>query len=176
VKGRAAPRDRCVRAGRAWRIAAPEWPAIASKLRARARSEQIMILSARLPARYLQRMQYRGAEDRLNPIAPEGVDDSTLGGYPAVHGRAPAFEGADGQPYTVAIETEHDAGSGWAAYLVFVRWAASGTAIMGHLETGDLSHASTEAAARAALEAWPLERAKKLLDEIIARRPLTSDS
>ena len=103
-------------------------------------------------------MKYQSAEDRLNPVAPEGVDDTTLGGYPAVHGRAPAFEGADGQPYTVAVEAEPSEGRAgeWAAYLVFVRWAQSGTTIMGHLETGDLAQGATEAEARAALEALPL--------------------
>jgi hypothetical protein len=117
-------------------------------------------------------MQYRGAEDRLNPITPEGVDDTTLGGYPAVHGRAPAFEGSDGEPYTAAVESEPaDDDSGDAvAYLVFLRWAQTGTAIMGHLETGDLARAATETEARAALEALPLARVKQILDETIRRK------
>jgi hypothetical protein len=117
-------------------------------------------------------MQYRNAEDRLNPIAPEGVDDTTLGGYPAVHGRAPAFEASDGQPYTVAVETEaadDPAAPAWSAYLVFVRWARSGTAVMGHLETGDLATGPSEAAARARLEALPLARVREILEETIAR-------
>lgn len=122
-------------------------------------------------------MQYRGAEDRLNPIAPAGVDDSTLGGYPAVHGRAPAFEGDDGQAYTVAVETDagDDPAAPWAAYLVFVRWAAGGTAIMGHLETGDLERGRTEAEARARLESWPLARVRQTLDETIRRRAGDAD-
>jgi len=114
-------------------------------------------------------VQYRNAEDRLNPIAPEGADDTTLGGYPAVHGRAPAFEGSDGEPYTVAIETEPEA-DGWAAYLVFVRWARTGSAIMGHLETGDLATGASEAEARAGLEALPLPRVREILDETIRRK------
>jgi hypothetical protein len=58
-------------------------------------------------------MRYSGAEDRLNPQTPEGVTDDTLGGYEAVHGRAAAFQGCDGEPYTAAVETEEsgDAGS-----------------------------------------------------------------
>ena len=117
-------------------------------------------------------MKYQSAEDRLNPVPPEGADDTTLGGYPAVHGRAPAFEGADGQPYTAAIETEPSDGQAgsWTAYLVFVRWAQSGTTIMGHLETGDLADGATEAEARAALEALPLASVKEILDQEIARR------
>lgn len=110
-------------------------------------------------------------EDRLNPNTPEGVDDTTLGGYPAVHGRAPAFEGADGQPYTAAVEAEQaEDGAGWVAYLVFIRWAQTGSAVMGHLETGDLARGADEAAARAALEAFPLARVREILDETIARK------
>lgn len=122
-------------------------------------------------------MRYRNAEDRLNPIAPKGVDDTTLGGYPAIHGRAAAFEGSDGQPYTVAIETEPgDAPDApWVAYLVFLRWAATGTAIMGHLETGDLASAESEAGARAALEALPLTEVKRLLEVEIERRSADPD-
>jgi hypothetical protein len=117
-------------------------------------------------------MQYRGAEDRLNPISPEGIDDTTLGGYPAVHGRAPAFEGGDGYAYTVAVDTDEpgDAEAPWAAYLVFVRWGANGTAILGHLETGDLARGATEAEVRAELESWPLARVKSVLDDTLRQR------
>ncbi|HUE97474.1 MAG TPA: hypothetical protein VMN39_12500 [Longimicrobiaceae bacterium] len=108
-------------------------------------------------------------EDRLNPIAPEGADESTLGGYAAIHGRAPAFEGADGLPYTPAIESEA-AEDAWVAYLVFVRWAQDSTAVMGHLESDDLAHAPTERQAREAVERMPLTQAKSLLDRLIAER------
>lgn len=117
-------------------------------------------------------MKYASAEDRLNPVAPPGVTDDTLGGYQAVHGRAAAFEGCDGEPYTAAVETDDsgDPDAPWAAYLVFIRWAQTGTAIMGHLETGDLAAAASEDAARAALEALPLARIRELLDETIRLR------
>ena len=117
-------------------------------------------------------MRYQSAEDRLNPIAPEGADDTTLGGYPVVHGRAAAFEGCDGEPYTVAVETERpeEPGAAWAAYLVFVRWARTGTAIMGHLETPDLASGASEAEARAELERLPLPRVREILDETIERK------
>lgn len=117
-------------------------------------------------------MRYQSAEDRLNPIVPEGADDTTLGGYPAVHGRAPAFEGADGEPYTVAVEAEHTAGAAepWAAYLVFVRWARTGTAVMGHLETGDLVTGASEAEVRDALGALPLARVREILDGTIRHK------
>jgi hypothetical protein len=119
-------------------------------------------------------MKYASAEDRLNPVAPEGVDESTLGGYTAVHGRAAAFEAGDGEPYTVAVETDAaedgDPELPVAGYLVFIRWAQTGTAIMGHLETGDLVHARTPDEARALLDALPLHEVRRLLDETIARK------
>jgi hypothetical protein len=109
-------------------------------------------------------------EDRLNPVAPEGVDDSTLGGYPAVHGRAPSFEGSDGSPYSVAVETDRLEDGAWAAYLIFLRWAETGSAIMGHLETGDLARAATAEGAKAILDQLPLPRVKEILEEAIAAR------
>jgi hypothetical protein len=117
-------------------------------------------------------MKYASAEDRLNPVTPPEVTDETLGGYQAVHGRAAAFTGSDGEPYTAAVETDGsgDGGAPWAAYLVFVRWAQTGTAIMGHLESGDLATAASEDEARALLEALPLARVRELLDEAIRRR------
>ena len=117
-------------------------------------------------------MWFRSAEERLNPDTPEGADEGTLGGYTAIHGRAAAFEGSDGEPYTAAVETERSAevDGRWAAYLVFLRWAASGTAVMGHLETEDLAWGRSEAEARAALEAFPLGRIRAVLDREILRR------
>jgi hypothetical protein len=117
-------------------------------------------------------MQYGGAEDRLNPVTPPGVDDTTLGGYSLVHGRAAAFQGEDGEPYTVAVDTDRsdDPDAPWTAYLVFVRWAQTGTAVMGHLETDDLVAAATEEEARAALEALPLIEVRTILDETLRRR------
>jgi hypothetical protein len=117
-------------------------------------------------------MQYANAEDRLNPVTPQGVTDDTLGGYQAVHGRAAAFEASDGEPYTAAVETDEsgDPAAPWSAYLVFVRWAQTGTAIMGHLETTDLATAATEDEARAALESLPLGRVREILEETIRAR------
>ena len=117
-------------------------------------------------------MQYGSAEDRLNPVTPPGVDDSTLGGYLAVHGRAAAFQGADGEPYTVAVDCDasEDPDAPWTGYLVFVRWAQTGTAVMGHLETDDLVAGATEQEARGALDALPLPEVQRILDETIRRR------
>ena len=117
-------------------------------------------------------MKYASAEDRLNPVPPEDADETTLGGYTAVHGRAAAFEAGDGEPYTAAVETDasDDPELPFTGYLVFIRWAQTGTAIMGHLETGDLVKARTEEEARAALDALPLAEVRALLDETIAHK------
>jgi hypothetical protein len=122
-------------------------------------------------------MKYASAEDRLNPVAPSGADETTLGGYMAVHGRAAAFEAADGEPYTVGIETEAtgDDALPFAGYLVFIRWAQTGTAIMGHMESGDLVQARTEPETRALLEALPLAQVRALLDDAIERRHAAAD-
>ncbi|MFL5540838.1 MAG: hypothetical protein ACJ8J0_17735 [Longimicrobiaceae bacterium] len=120
-------------------------------------------------------MKYASAEDRLNPVTPEGVSDETLGGYQAVHGRAAAFTGCDGEPYTVGVETD-ESEEPPAAYLVFVRWAQTGTAVMGHLETPDLATAATPDEARAALEALPLARVREILDETIRRKRAGDDA
>lgn len=122
-------------------------------------------------------MKYASAEDRLNPVAPADADETTLGGYMAVHGRAAAFEASDGEPYTVGIETEAtgDDALPYAGYLVFIRWAQTGTAIMGHMESGDLVSARTEQEAHALLEALPLAEVRALLDDAIARRHAAAD-
>jgi hypothetical protein len=110
-------------------------------------------------------MRFQNTEDRLNPVTPPGIDESTLQGYLRVHGRAAAFEGSDGRPYTVAVEAEPaEDRPGWVAYLVFLRWADTGTAIMGHLDSGNLAEAATEEEARAQLDSLPLTEVKALLD------------
>jgi hypothetical protein len=116
-------------------------------------------------------MYFRSSEDRLNPIAPADADESTLGGYLAIHGRSPGFTGRDDMPYTVAIESERpeDAEGAWVAYLVFLRWAENSTAIMGHLDSEDLSRGPTEEAARQSVGRLSLLDVKRLLDEAIDR-------
>lgn len=69
-----------------------------------------------------------------------GSDDATLAGYFRVHERPPAFEGPDGDPYTVSPEAEKtpDLRAPWEGYLVFPRWAATGVGVVGHVETPTL--------------------------------------
>ena len=122
-------------------------------------------------------MQFSGAEDRLNPIAPGDADERTLGGYMALHGRAAAFQGGDGQPYTVGVEAEEtgDLAAPWVGYLVFLRWSQTGSTVMGHLESPDLVSADAEADVRAALEGLSLHEVRALLDDAISRRALLED-
>lgn len=98
--------------------------------------------------------------------------DITLGGYIAKHDRVPAFEGADGQPYTVDIDVELDADRDppWTAFLVFIRWAATGAGIMDHCESGDVAHGESEDAAKAAALDLTLYEVKAELDAAIERR------
>jgi len=114
-------------------------------------------------------MSFRASEDRLNPVPPPDADETTLGGYAAVYGRSAALEGGDGSPYTVSMETEEEDGR-WTGYLVFLRWADTGSAVMGHMETGDLVVGDTETEVRRSLEAMSLHEVKTLLDHIIESR------
>lgn len=98
--------------------------------------------------------------------------DITLGGYIAKHDRVPAFEGSDGQPYTVDIDTEsvEHGERPWAAFLVFIRWAATGAGIMDHCESGDVAYADTEEGAKAGALELTLYEIKAELDAAIERR------
>lgn len=97
------------------------------------------------------------------------MEDATLGGYLAEHERPPAFEGPDGDSYTAEIMTDR-AGPGddgpWCAYLFFLRWR--GTEPIGHVESGFLSEADSEEAARATLGKLNLHEVKDLLNELVS--------
>jgi hypothetical protein len=100
------------------------------------------------------------------------TEDSTLGGYIRVHSRPPAFEGEDGQPYTVSIEVERTANlrTPWAAYLVFPKWAETGLGVVGHVETPLLWEGRDEQEVVRLAGETPLSRVKALLDEAIRAR------
>ena len=101
-----------------------------------------------------------------------GVPDATLGGYLDTHDRPPAFEGADGHPYTVSLEVEQtpDLRAPYVGYLVFPRWAATGLGVVGHVQTPLLCREPGRAAAEGYLRELSLDRVKSLLDEGIERR------
>ncbi|MDH3271266.1 MAG: hypothetical protein OEN56_08045 [Gemmatimonadota bacterium] len=98
-------------------------------------------------------------------------DDSTLGGYFRVHDRPPAYEGSDGHPYTVSVETEKTANltAPYAGYLVFPRWAQSGVGIVGHVETRTLVEAATVDEVTERLGTLTLYDIQDLLEDAIRR-------
>jgi hypothetical protein len=97
--------------------------------------------------------------------------DVTLGGYIEKHDRVPAFEGSDGQPYTVDVDVaEGDVERQYAAFLIFIRWAATGAGIMDHVESGDIAYGASEQEARQAALELSLYEVKAELDAAIARR------
>jgi len=98
--------------------------------------------------------------------------DVTLGGYLAHHDRPPAFEGADGSPYTVSMEVEKtpNLAAPFSGYLVFPRWAETGVGIVGHLETPLLVHGRSEDDVLTELGALPLVEVNRLLAEAIESR------
>lgn len=100
-------------------------------------------------------------------------DESTIGGYAAVHDRPAAFEGSDGFSYSVEIVADEtgDAASPWAAFFLFVKWSRLGAqSPEGHLESEYLAHGATEADARQRLGTMPLSEVKALLDRLVADR------
>ena len=101
-----------------------------------------------------------------------GVPDATLGGYLDTHDRPPAFEGADGHPYTVSLEVEQtpDLRAPYVGYLVFPRWAATGLGVIGHVQTPVLCRERGRAAAEDRLRELSLDRVKSLLDDGIERQ------
>ena len=98
-------------------------------------------------------------------------DANTIGGYALVHGRPAAFEGSDSLSYSVelCVDQVNEAGTLWAAYLLFLRWRRLGeSGVEGHLETDFLTRGTTPAAARAALGAFTLLQVRDLLEQRIA--------
>jgi hypothetical protein len=108
---------------------------------------------------------------------PPGTEDATLGGYIRVHSRPPAFEGEDGQPYTVSIEVERTSNlrTPWAAYLVFPKWAETGLGVLGHVETPLLWEGQEEADVIRLAGETPLAGVKALLDQAIRAKQESVD-
>jgi hypothetical protein len=89
--------------------------------------------------------------------------EATLGGYMAKHGRAAAFTGQDGQPYSVGIfvEEQPDQRGRYGASLLFVRWSPAGDRPVGHVETEVLAWGRTRARRRTDQGAFALRREKR---------------
>lgn len=97
----------------------------------------------------------------------------TLGGYMEQHGRAAAFQGKDGQAYSVGIFTDdHPNEKGrFGAALLFVRWSPGGDTTVGHLETDFLAWGGTPDEAETRLKALSLFDIKEALDQAIDDSP-----
>tara|TARA_Y100000590_G_scaffold332892_2_gene378556 strand:- start:14305 stop:14685 length:381 start_codon:yes stop_codon:yes gene_type:complete len=117
-------------------------------------------------------------KDKITGASSSETDapDATLGGYLNVHDRPPAFQGIDGQPYTVSIEVESvgDLITPYAVYLLFPRWAENGLGIVGHVETEILWNDKGRDEALNRAEKLPLGEVKQLLDKAILRKNQTS--
>jgi hypothetical protein len=110
---------------------------------------------------------------RFRPADHSKGDESTIGGYAAVHARPAAFEGSDGFSYSVELmaEATPNEPSPWAAFLLFVKWARLGAqSPEGHLESEYLVTGATEQEALERIGGMSLGDVKTLLDELIARR------
>lgn len=110
---------------------------------------------------------------RFLPPDPSKGDESTIGGYMAVHARPAAFQGSDGLSYSVAIEADRtdDAARPFAAYFLFVQWRRVGTqGVEGHLETPFLAWGATPSEAKATLGGMALGEVKAILDDLIRAR------
>ncbi len=110
---------------------------------------------------------------RYQPPDHSKGDESTIGGYMAVHDRPAAFEGSDGFSYSVEILCEEtgDAPGEWGAFFLFVKWARIGAQTPeGHVESDYLARAQSEADARAEIGRLPLGDVKALLDHLIDAR------
>jgi hypothetical protein len=101
------------------------------------------------------------------------VNELTLSGYMAVHDRAAAFGGSDGQAYSVAVyvDAEPDLRGLYGAALLFVRWSPGGDRPVGHVETETLAWGRTEEEAAERLKALSLYDVKAALDAAFARAP-----
>jgi hypothetical protein len=110
---------------------------------------------------------------RYRPPDHSKGDESTIGGYAAVHDRPAAFEGSDGFSYSVEIMAERG-GSEWRAFFLFIKWARIGAQTPeGHVESDYLASGATEQDARDSLGRTPLDDVKALLDRLIAERRVT---
>ncbi len=107
-----------------------------------------------------------------------GTPDATLGGYVREHSRPPAFEGADGEPYTVSVEVAKTGNllAPYEGYLIFPRWAATGLGVVDHVETPTLLSGTNQEEVAGRLGDLPLVQVKLLLDQAIARSDEDSGS
>jgi hypothetical protein len=108
----------------------------------------------------------------LSPEYEKG-DESTVGGYAAVHSRPAALEGRDGMSYSLDLlsDSTGEPARPFGAYLIFVQWARMGAQkAEGHLETDFLAWGNSADEAERALGAMTLIDAQRALDALVAAR------
>jgi hypothetical protein len=107
------------------------------------------------------------------PPEYEKGDETSVGGYAAVHSRPAALEGRDGMSYSLDVlsDSTGDVSRPFGAYLIFVQWSRIGAQkAEGHLETDFLAWGRSRDEAERALGAMPLGDAQKSLDALISAR------
>jgi len=100
-------------------------------------------------------------------------DESTVGGYAAVHARPVAFDSVDGMSYSVELCAEEtgDREKPWGAYLLFLRWRRVGEqGVEGHLETDFIVRGPDEATVLQQIGRMPLATVKASLDALVRKR------
>jgi len=104
------------------------------------------------------------------------LDESTLRGYEAAHGRPPAFEGSDGRSYSAGVFSEDFPGADgrFGAALIFVRWSAANEPD-GHLETPFLAYDADPSRAEEAVGRLTLDEVEDHLNRLIAGRRRTEE-
>jgi hypothetical protein len=100
-------------------------------------------------------------------------DETTVGGYAAVHGRAAALEGRDGLSYSLEVLTDEtgDPARPYGAYVLFLQWRRIGEqGIDGHLETEFVTFGASADEAAALAGALTLTECQHRLDALITAR------
>lgn len=114
-----------------------------------------------------------GRPGQYIPPDPSKGDESTVGGYAAVHGRPAALEGRNGFSYSVEIlsDATDEPGRPFGAYLLFVQWSRLGAQkVEGHLESPFIEWANSACEAEDAARRLPLVEAQRILDALIRAR------
>lgn len=107
------------------------------------------------------------------PPDPSKGDDSTIGGYAAVHARPAALEGRNGFSYSIEIlsDATDDAVEPFGAYLMFVQWSRLGAQkVEGHVESDFLAWGTSADEAEGLLGAMKLTAAQTELDRLLRAR------
>ena len=125
------------------------------------------------------------------PPDPSKGDDTTVGGYAAVHGRPAALEGRDGFSYSIEIlsdtiddisasdlghtdaRTRPGAATGprFGAYFLYVQWSRLGAQRPeGHVESDFLVTADSVEEAERVLGQMQLREAQRVLDTLLRVR------